>query len=390
MLTFGNNDSNHTNQYEGGVFIQQNVAFTPWLNIDFGGRGDLVSITTNDPVPPPGYEAARDSIVFGQGAGNASLSIKPTTFSTIYGTYNFSESSSSALGGGYALSGNSLTTPNFHIRSDLFETGVKVSLFKNTLYGSVAVYNQTRDQRNIDGSSTKIDVRGVEVEATYQPNKNFYVTTAFSYLDPHTVNGFLFQSTGSVNDEFDDSRPNIIQGTGLGSPNENGVRGPGDFSLPGFPMYQGNGTISYTLDCGIGGVLNAVVTSPFYNDIFDTVRVPTQFTIDAALFYKRKNFEARFDVFNVTDERNWSSVLRQRRGRGVLRVRRHLPGTADPLAGDVAGEVLTPEETQDARFHCCYHPRGRGCCSRAAADATPPQAAGGREPPSLAGGRGLR
>ena len=308
VLTYGNNDSNHTNQYQGGVFAQQNVAFTPWLNIDFGGRGDLVSITTNDPVPPPGYEAARDSILFGQGAGNASLSVKPTTFSTIYGTYNFSESSSSSLGGGYALNGNSLTNPNFHIRSDLFETGVKVSLFKNTLYGAVAVYNQTRDQRNVDGSSTKIDVRGVEVEATYQPNKNFYLSTTFSYLDPHTVSGYLFQSAGSVYDEFDDSRPDIVHGTGLGSPNLNGVNGPGDLPLPGFPAYQGNGTISYTLDCGVGAMFNAVVTSPFYNDIFYTVKIPTQFTLDAAVFYKRKNFEARLDVFNLTDERNWSSV----------------------------------------------------------------------------------
>ena len=308
VLTYGNNDSNHTNEYQGGVFIQQNVTFTPWLFIDFGGRGDLVSITSTDPVPPSGYAPARDSIVFGQGAGNASLSIKPASFATIYGTYNFSESSSSSLGGGYALSDNSLTTPNFHIRSDLFETGVKVSLFKNTLYGAVAVYNQTRDQRNVDGSSTKIDVRGVEVELTYQPNKNFYLTSSFSYLDPHTVNGFLFQSAGNVLDEFDDSAPNIVHGTGQGSPNLNGFAGPGDLPLPGFPAYQGNGTISYAFDFGLGASLNAVVTSPFYNDIFYTVKIPTQYTLDAALFYKRKNYEVRLDVFNLTDQRNFSSV----------------------------------------------------------------------------------
>lgn len=308
VLTYGNNDTNHTNQYDGGVFAQQNIALTPWLSIDLGGRGDLVSITTNDPVPPPGYTPARDSILFGQAAGNASLSIKPTTFSTIYGTYNFSESSSSSLGGGYALNGNSLTNPNFHIRSDLFETGVKVSLFKNTLYGAVAVYDQTRDQRNVDGSETQLDTRGVEVELTYQPNKSFYLTTSFTYLDPHTVKGYLFQSAGNVLDEFDDSAPNIVHGTGQGSPNLNGVNGPGDLPLPGFPMFQGNGTISYTLPCGLGAKLDAVVTSPFYNDIFYTVKVPTQFTIDAALFFKRKNYEVRLDVFNLTDERNWSSV----------------------------------------------------------------------------------
>ena len=37
VLTYGNNDSNHTNYYQGGVFVQQHVDFTSWLNIDFGG-----------------------------------------------------------------------------------------------------------------------------------------------------------------------------------------------------------------------------------------------------------------------------------------------------------------------------------------------------------------
>ena len=111
-----------------------------------------------------------------------------------------------------------------------------------------------------------------------------------------------------VLEEFNDSEPYIVVGTGQGSPNLNGVNGPGDLPLPGFPSYQGNGTISYTLNCGLGVKFNAVVTSPFYNDIFYTVQVPTQFTLDAALFYKRKNYEVRLDVFNLTDERNWSSV----------------------------------------------------------------------------------
>ena len=308
VLTYGNNDTNHTNSYDGGVFIQQNIAFTPWIFLDFGGRGDLVSITTNDPVPPPGFQAARDSILFGQGDADASLSIKPTPSTTLYATYDFSQGSSASLGGGYALNGNSLTAPNFHIRSDLEEAGAKASLFKNTLYLSTAVYNQIRNQRNVDGSNTRLDVRGIEVEATYQPNKNFYLSTSFSFLDPHVVNGYLYQSTGSVNDEFNDARPDIVHGTGLGSPNLNGVNGPGDLPLPGFPSYMGNGTISYTLNCGLGILFNAVVTSPFYNDIFYTVQIPTQFTLDGALFFKRKNYEARLDVFNITDERNFSSV----------------------------------------------------------------------------------
>ena len=308
VLTYGNGDTNHTNAYDGGVFVQQNVAFTPWLFLDLGGRGDLVSVTSTDPVPPPGYQPAGDSALFGQADADASLSLKPTPSTTVYATYDFSQGSSASLGGGYALSGNTLPNTDFHIRSDLEETGVKASLFKNTLYLSAAVYNQIRSQRNLNATNTMLDVRGIELEETYQPNKNFYLSTTFTFLDVHTVAGYLYQSTGNVLDEFNDADPSIVKGTGLGSPNLNGVRGPGDFPLPGFPSYVGNGTISYTLDCGLGVMFNAIVTSPFYLDIFDTVQVPTQFTIDAALFYKKKNYEVRLDVFNLTDERNWSSV----------------------------------------------------------------------------------
>jgi outer membrane receptor protein involved in Fe transport len=308
VLTYGNGDTNHTNAYDGGVFVQQNVAFTPWMFLDYGGRGDLVSVTSKDPVPPPGYQPAGDSALFGQADADASLSLKPAPSTTVYATYDFSQGSSASLGGGYALSDNTLSNSDFHIRSDLEETGVKASLFKNTLYLSAAVYNQIRSQRNLNATNTTLDVRGIELEETYQPNKNFYLSTTFSFLDAHTVAGYLYQSTGNVLDEFNDSSPNIVHGTGLGSPNLNGVRGPGDFPLPGFPSYTGNGTISYTFNCGLGVMFNAVVTSPFYLDIFDTVQVPTQFTIDAALFYKRKNYEVRLDVFNLTDERNWSAV----------------------------------------------------------------------------------
>ena len=302
-----NSDSNGTDIYQGGVFWQQNIAFTPWINIDFGGRGDLVAATSKDPLPPPGFQAASDSIVAGEGAGNASLTLKPTQFISVYGTFSFTQSSNSALGGGYTLDGNNELEPNnFHIGSYLYEAGIKASLFKSSLYLSVAGFDQTRDLRNRDGSTSDLDFRGVEFEATYQPNKNFHATMSLSYIDAHTDNSTLSQDTGSVNDTFDDSRPGIIAGTGVGSPSFT-VFGPGDLRYPGLPKILFNTTLSYTFDCGLGALFNATAYSDQNSDVRGTVKIPAQFELDAALFYKRKNYEARIDVLNFTNEHNWSS-----------------------------------------------------------------------------------
>ncbi len=302
-----NSDSNDTDIYQSGVFWQQNIAFTPWINIDFGGRGDLVAATTKDPLPPPGFQAASDSIVAGEGAGNASLTLKPTRFISVYGTFSFTQSSNSALGGGYTLDGNNrLETNNFHIGSYLYEAGIKASLFNNSLYLSVAGFDQTRDLRNRDGSLSDLDFRGVEFEATYQPNKNFHATMSLSYIDAHTDDSTLSADTTSVNDTFNDSRPDIIAGTGVGSPSYS-VFGPGDLRYPGLPKILFNTTVSYTFDFGLGAIFNATAYSDQNSDIQGRVKIPAQFELDAALFYKRKNYEARLDVLNFTNEHNWSS-----------------------------------------------------------------------------------
>ncbi len=182
-----NSDSNATDTYQGGVFWQQNIAFTDWLNIDFGGRGDLLATTVTDPVPPPGFTAASDSIVVGEGAANASLTLKPTTFTSIYGTFSFSQSSNSALGGGYTLDGN-----------NQLARGISTSPATSTRWARRPACSRTRSTSRWPASTRRVrcatatarvsalDFNGVEFEATYQPNKNFHATMSLSYIQGHT------------------------------------------------------------------------------------------------------------------------------------------------------------------------------------------------------------
>ena len=109
-----------------------------------------------------------------------------------------------------------------------------------------------------------------------------------------------------MNDTFNDARPDIIAGTGVGSPSFT-TFGPGDLRYPGLPKILFNTTVSYTFDFGLGAIFNATAYSDQNSDIQGRVKIPAQFELDAALFYKRKNYEARLDVLNFTNEHNWSS-----------------------------------------------------------------------------------
>ena len=298
--------SNSTDIYQGGVFWQHRLAFTPWLNLDFGGRGDLLAITSTDPLPPPGFAAASDSTVIGEGQANASLTLKPASFANIYGTFGFNQVSDDSLGGGYVLDGtNRLSAPNFHVPSHLYEVGGKANLFNGTLFLGVAGYQQNKIYRNFDGTIAELDFRGVDFDASYQPNRRFHAFASLSYLQAHTVNSVLETSAASVNDNFNDARPDLIQGTGLGNPRFVSF-GPGNLRVPDLPSLVFNGTVSYTFDCGVGGLIHALVTNEQNLDIAGQVKIPTQFNLDAAVFYRRKHLEVRLDVFNFTDERNWS------------------------------------------------------------------------------------
>ena len=305
---FANGDVNETDSFQYGLFLEHDVKFNDWMSLIIGGRGDLVHVTTSDPLPPPGQEAVEDSITFGQGAGNASLLIKPFKLLTLYATYNFSQSSNSALGGGYALSNNTLPTSSFHIASQLYEGGFKLSLLDEKLFIQGAGFTQSRSIRQRDGSTSKLRVSGAELEATYQPGRNFYAKLTGSYLDARFDNSGTFQATDRVQDVFDNSRPDIIRGTGRGSPNFQPFP-PGDYKFPGIPDFMANATLRYKLDCGLGAHLNAVVTSEMNLDAQGNVKIPNQITVNAGIFYEQPRWEVAVDVFNLTDEKNWTTVF---------------------------------------------------------------------------------
>ncbi|MBA3832454.1 MAG: TonB-dependent receptor plug domain-containing protein [Chthoniobacterales bacterium] len=304
---FGNADTNDSNIYQVGYFLQNNFAITDKLSLLIGGRGDLIFADVTDPLPPAGFAPASDSTVVGEGAGNGSLSYKLFPWMTTYGTYSFSQSYNSALGGGLALVDNTIKESNFHIASDLYEIGSKFSFFEDRLFISVAGFYQDLNRRsNFGGANIKYNTKGLEFESTFQPNKNFFTTLNYSYFSGHLDNvGGVLQATGTVYDAFNPSRPDLVPGTGAGSPNFFNFP-PDDYEVSGFPRSVVSAFANYTLDCGLGASLGVVATSRYHLDLLGKVIIPAQYTLNAAVFYRQPRWEARVDVLNLTDEENFS------------------------------------------------------------------------------------
>ena len=288
---------------ETGIFFQHDVKFNERWSLLVGGRLNVTSETVTDPLPPPGYTAAHDSTTVGAGAGNASVTFKPAANSTYYATFAYNQSTAGTAGGLPAgFTGSTLSPSSFHIDNFLYEIGAKYQLVNNRLFLSVAAFDQVRSETDIFGNTSKVKVDGGELELSYQPSKAFYVSGGISYLHaivPDQASGAL---TANVYDAF--AAP---YGTGLGSPNFGGLP-LADRRLPGTPLKSGNLSARYKHPSGVGVSANLVVTGDMPTSYLGNVKIPTQYSLNAAVFYEKKTWDVRVSFFNVTDEKNFTAI----------------------------------------------------------------------------------
>nr|MCU0793018.1 TonB-dependent receptor [Opitutaceae bacterium] len=275
-------DGNESYSATVAPFIQGSYQVTDSLKAISGARADFIHVNTKIPVSGP-----EDSESVVNPNLNFSLVHKTTSKLSTYGTYNYSENTAGAEGngGGYipdadpntgvygSLNKDSLQTP-----AELFEVGAKYAAFDGKLFLGAAAYHQTFTRRPPGSNGTEYDFKGLEFEANYQPNKNFYATASYGAID------------GSVSSTFD-----LISFTGTG-----------ETRVAGLPKHQFNTLVSYTFDNGFGASLGGRLHSEMKNDNDGTVIIPWQFELDGSVFYTYKNWTARLTILNLTDEWNFS------------------------------------------------------------------------------------
>lgn len=307
-------DATDSQSYIIGPFMQADFELTEKLSVLLGYTIDYVEHEEgfpSDVVPLPGNPAApagfydREDASAAMYNANGSIVFKPTENTSIYATANLGEHTLTANGG--AINIDSVIEPS---KTELFELGFNASLLENKVYLGTAIFSQRYEERDIFGDVTEVDTQGFELEINYQPNRNFFATIGYSFLDSERAPGFFASSYTAAD---------VPSGGFYTSPTFPTFAPGQKFENPGVPQHLFNALVQYQFDNGFGVQANAVVTSAMeagYDGAelagdaagqteISSPRLGSQFEIDAKIFYEYENWRVELAVFNVTDEENW-------------------------------------------------------------------------------------
>lgn len=302
VFTPNNGDSAHSEFYEFGPYFQDTLKFTDQLSLFFGARADLIYVQAESPAGTP--KSLYQTMTTTQLLPNVNISptYKPFSWMTAYFTYNYSESTNTGDGGAYSPT---FTPSDFHQPSQLFEVGTKFSLIKDKLFFTTTGYVQNRVNPSIGGTSVKQNVKGLEFEADYQPDKHFYATASYSLLDSHTLDpGFTHEAVPITTS--DNVKPGTVLITDVGSFTLPTGGYTGSYRTPGYPEHLFNTLMSYKTSFGLGATADMQVTSPMNVSYDSTVKIHWQYNVDFSLFYQfLKHYEARVGIYNATNQHNW-------------------------------------------------------------------------------------
>lgn len=323
--------------YDTAVFFQDRMEFTPKLSALFGARIDAVQAKSHDPLGPDvcggcftDFPRDHTTGVYGLGNANVSVVYKAAPWASVYATVDFTQSTD-PNGGNGGINAFTQVPDSQLLRKDsyLYEAGAKFNLLNNKLFIGTAVFDQKRAiPTGPAGTVTdQANIRGVEIEANYQPTRNLFATASYSYVKT-TLNkaaGFYDYPASSANN-YPGQPYNYVDGAGSFASFASGQT----FDDPGVPEQIFNFLGNYKLDIGLGfrfgvqvigpiqtttsGYLNPLKSSFVPQSVIDnnyyykSPVIPWQYTMNAAVFYEISKYTFTLSVYNLTDELNWQSA----------------------------------------------------------------------------------
>ncbi|WP_069962832.1 TonB-dependent receptor plug domain-containing protein [Lacunisphaera limnophila] len=336
---FENNDINNdgapwTSRYRtlytevgGGVLLD--IDLFSKLNVMVGGRIDgseaenlnVASFNANTGTSAnPGRMNTADEYAKGWdrgGSWSASLSYKGIPKVVPYATIGRSsltlESNNNSLDNAVINAG--------HIgEGEILEAGIKTSLLKNTVFVTVAAFEQTRtdvspnsDSSIISAEVSSTKTRGTEMEIKWVPNKAFsasaYALVQRTTYEPITAGTiWLNASWLGFKDVVDPATGQIIYyADAFGYGGKLNLVVPQEVAVQydvkqGVPENQFGLNTIYTHASGFGFTLSGNYFASTYSGRFKLLKLPPTRTVNVGLFYRLGDWRAKVDVFNVTDD----------------------------------------------------------------------------------------
>tara|TARA_R110002153_G_scaffold32537_2_gene98428 strand:- start:20885 stop:23236 length:2352 start_codon:yes stop_codon:yes gene_type:complete len=306
---FSLSDTTDSTTWQTGLFVDQESDWTERFSTNLGARADYYDVSARDALAPQGQIAAQDNFNTWLYSGSASARFKLSSELVTYGTYTYSEATSNSMAGGTVLGANNKINPlNFAIENELSEIGIKYAPANTPWYADASIFEQTRSLRNRNGSNSGIVAKGLEAQIFYQ-EQDVWANLGYSYLDARYDGSASFQDSQQVADTFDNSRPDIIQGTGIGAPNFAGFAAS-DQPVQGIPQQTVSVNLGWQIMNNWEVSTSAIYSKSYPLDYLATVLIRDQvtFNLNTRLVLSEQS-SLRLEVRNLTDEKNWRPVF---------------------------------------------------------------------------------
>jgi hypothetical protein len=306
---FSLSDTTNSKTWQTGLFAEQTSDWSDIVSTTVGVRADHYNVEASDPLAPEGQIAASDTHNEWLYSGAASVRVSLSNDTVSYVTYSYNEATSNSMAGGTVLGANNQIDPlNFGTENTLIELGVKYAPAISPWYADASIFEQTRSLRNRDGSNTGIKTKGFEAQVYFQ-TKTHWASLGYSYLDARYDQSASAQDSQQVADAFDNSRPDIIQGTSIGAPNFAGFAASNQ-RVQGIPQQSASASGGWQILENWDVSASVVYTKSYPLDYLATVMIRDQITINMGTSVSLTDQSSiRLEVQNLSDEKNWRPVF---------------------------------------------------------------------------------
>ncbi|WP_409321763.1 TonB-dependent receptor plug domain-containing protein [Pseudomonas monteilii] len=288
------------------LFSQHNLRLGERVGLNVGASRSWIDARIENPFVLPGGNPRKDSDNYRLFSVQVSPYVKPTENSTLYYTFDRSLAVNTGfftngLGWGSGTGANQLNPLAFESLSVLHEVGLKVEAVPDQLFLTLAAYKQARDQSpDSNNNIARLIVKGWEATLRYQDQNlrgGLNLSRISAYNEFTSQAGFA--SAGFIPDN----------GTVFGDNNSLNQRPSGKFDAVQIPEYNAGGYVDYRFDSGFGVELSGWWTSSWYLNLSKTVKVPDEYNLDLAVYYRQPQWGVTVHMLNVTDELNFVSGL---------------------------------------------------------------------------------
>lgn len=215
------------------------------------------------------------------------------------------------------LSVRPLLTDQLLGKSEMYEVGIKTSLFRDQLIASAAHYEQTRTSfdalTTVGGAASSTLSRGVEFEVRWVASRKWTIIAGASFSYAHYLQGGAISidaRTAGFPDVVDASGRVVIPAEAFGWGGRLLTTIPDsepDFrEVEGIPDRVANLTLIYTPTANWVFQATLYHQGGFATDRLHTIHVPSAETVDALVGYRTKTWEVNVNVANVLDDEIWN------------------------------------------------------------------------------------